>query len=74
MRREGEAVITEELIRVKTRDRRIAEIARRGGDTVTRTTIRRKPLLPALATVLERSAGSGTTAAARGEKTKHEPA
>ena len=41
---------------------------RRGGDAVTRTTIRRKPLLPALVTVQERFAGSGATPSAEADK------
>jgi hypothetical protein len=67
-RRKGETVSTEELIRVKTRDRWTAEIARRGGDTATRTSLRRKPLRPGLVKTLERSAGAGATAAARSQR------
>ena len=67
----GETVITEELIRVKTRARQTAEVARRGCGSVSfdpRTgqarVIRSQALQRAVVTTVERSAGSGRTAAA----------
>jgi hypothetical protein len=63
MRTEGETITTEELIRVKTRDRRTAEIARRGGGSISERVIRIKPLRPGLVTSRERP-GAGRTAAA----------
>ena len=60
-RTSGDTVITEELIRVKTRDRRTAEVARRGGDSFSARVIRIKPLARRVVTVRERSAGAGRT-------------
>lgn len=54
----GETVITEELIRVKTRDRRTVEIARRGQGSLSARVVRTKPLRPGLVSVRERSAGA----------------
>jgi hypothetical protein len=71
-REAGETVITEELIRIKTRDRRTAEVARRGGGSMSfdqRTgqlrAIRSQPLQSAVVTTVERSMGSGRTASAQ---------
>ena len=63
IRREGETVTTEELIRLKVRDGRKAEIARRGGTTIRAKLLRSKPLKRGIVTTRERSAGSGRTAA-----------
>jgi hypothetical protein len=64
----GETVITEELIRVKMRDRRTAAITRRGGDSVSARAVRRKPIARGLVTSTERSAGEGCTAAANARR------
>jgi len=63
----GETVTTEELIRVKTRDRRTAQITRRGQTTGTARTLSLKPLQRGLVTTRERSAGSGSTLAAKAQ-------
>jgi hypothetical protein len=63
-RSNGETVTTEELIRVKTRDRRTARVVKRGLTTATARSISEKPLGPRLVTTRERSVGSGSTAAA----------
>jgi hypothetical protein len=60
----GETVTTEELIRVKTRDRRTAAISRRGGSSFSPGVLRSQPLTRGLVTVRERSAGAGRTEAA----------
>jgi hypothetical protein len=64
-RKVGETVITEELIRIQTRDRRTAEVARRGPDSLSGRRLRMHPLAPNTTTAIERSAGSGATTAAR---------
>jgi hypothetical protein len=56
-------VTTEELIRVKTRDRRTAQITKRGQTTGTARTLTQGAVRPRLVTTIERSAGSGSTAA-----------
>src|SRR5687767_6663735 len=61
----GDAVTTEELIRVKTRNRRTAQVVKRGQTTGAATSISVKPLLRRLVTTRECSAGSGSTAAAK---------
>ncbi len=63
----GETLTTEELIRVKTRDRRIAKIGRQGGITVTPSSMQQRPLKPRLVTRLERHVGSGRSAGAARE-------
>jgi hypothetical protein len=60
----GETVTTEELIRVKLRDRRTAEVARRGSGSLSARVLRSQPLKRAIATTRERTAGAGQTAAA----------
>src|SRR5829696_4275101 len=60
----GATVVTEELIRVKTRDRRAASIARRGGTSITPREVRSQPITRALVTSHKALAGSGRTAAA----------
>jgi hypothetical protein len=62
-RTDGERVITEELIRVKTRDRRTARVVR-DCTSVSARRINQKPLQPRVVTVRERSAGAGRTSAA----------
>jgi hypothetical protein len=64
MRRDGETVITEELIRVKTRDRRTAAVIRRGSGCMSTRNMRQKPLAPSVVTTRERSVGEGRTLAA----------
>ena len=54
-RRTGETVITEELIRVKTRDRRTAQMATRGGSWGTSRVLSEQPLVRRLVTTRERS-------------------
>ena len=63
-RRTGETVITEELIRVKTRDRRTAQMTTRGGSWRTSRVLSERPLVRRLVTTRDRSVGSGSTAAA----------
>jgi hypothetical protein len=64
VRREGETITTEELIRVKTRDRKTATVARRGGTTVTEKHIKSQPIARRLVTTQEKAIGRGRTAAA----------
>jgi hypothetical protein len=63
--RDGETVRTEELIRVKTGDRRTAEIARRGGTTLAARSIRNQPIVRGVVKTTERMVGAGRTRAAR---------
>jgi hypothetical protein len=71
VRTNGETVATEELIRVKTRNGRTAQLARRGGATVTARTLSVPPLQRRLVTTRERSAGSGSTDAAKATGEAH---
>jgi hypothetical protein len=64
-RTDGTTVVTEELIRVKTRDRRTAEIARRGGDSFSARTLRIQPIVRGVVRTSERSVGTGRTSGAR---------
>jgi hypothetical protein len=66
----GETVTTEELIRVKTRDRRTAQIAKRGGAWASARVLSEKPLQRRLVTTGERSIGTGSTAAAQAQGAK----
>lgn len=63
----GETVTTEELIRVKTRDRRTAQVQKRGGAWASARMLSEKPLQRRLVTTRERSAGSGSTPAAKAQ-------
>jgi len=64
--RKGDATVTEELIRVKLRDRGVAEIAKRGGDSLKLRVIRRRPLKRGIVRTVTRNDGRGATAAAGG--------
>jgi hypothetical protein len=65
----GETLITEELIRVKTHDRRTASVTRRGGTTISAKAFISQPLLRRrITTVRERRIGVGRTAAADATK------
>lgn len=67
IRRAAGTVVTEELIRVRLRDRRTASIGRRGaraGDSIGHRAIHLNPLQRRLVTTQERSAGGGCTSAA----------
>lgn len=67
----GETITTEELIRVKLRDGRRAEVSRRAG-SASRRVLRQQPLRPRRLTFAERSIGRGQTAAAEAASCERE--